>query len=81
MTAQLLFYIIIAILVINFLVDKWLDYLNAKHFDDEIPDTLEDVYEDAAYYKSQDYKKENFKFSSIISIFSFLLTLAFFFFK
>ncbi len=81
MTAQLLFYIIIAILVLNFLVDKWLDYLNAKHFDDEIPVALEDVYEDAAYYKSQDYKKENFKFSSIISIFSFLLTLAFFFFK
>jgi len=81
MTAQFLFYIIIAILIINFLVDKWLDYLNAKHFDDEIPEALEDVYEDEAYYKSQDYKKENFKFSSITSIFSFLLTLAFFFFK
>ncbi len=81
MTPQLLFYIIIAILTINFLVDKWLDYLNSKHFDDEIPQTLDDVYEDKEYYKSQDYKKENFKFSSIISIFSFLLTLAFFFFK
>ncbi|MCF6347453.1 MAG: M48 family metallopeptidase [Flavobacteriaceae bacterium] len=81
MTPQLLFYIIIAILTINFLVDKYLDYLNSKHFDDEIPVILEDVYEDKEYYKSQDYKKENFKFSSIISIFSFLLTLAFFFFK
>jgi STE24 endopeptidase len=81
MTPQLLFYIIIAILTINFLVDKCLDYLNSKHFDDEIPVILEDVYEDKEYYRSQDYKKENFKFSSIISIFSFLLTIAFFFFK
>jgi len=81
MTPQVLFYIIIAILTINFLVDKCLDYLNSKHFDDEIPVILEDVYEDQEYYKSQDYKKENFKFSSIISIFSFLLTIAFFFFK
>jgi len=81
MTSQLLFYLIIAILVVNFLVDKWLDYLNSTYFDHEIPEILEDVYEDQEYYKSQDYKKENFKFSSIISIFSFLLTLAFFFYK
>ncbi len=81
MTPQLLFYIIIAILTINFLVDKYLDYLNSKHFDDEIPVILEDVYEDKEYYKSQDYKKENFKFSTITSIFVFLLTLAFFFFE
>jgi len=81
MTPQLLFYLIIAILILNFLVDKYLDYLNSKHFDDEIPEILEDVYEDDEYYKSQDYKKENFKFSSIISVFSFLLTIAFFFFK
>ena len=81
MTPQLLFYLIIAILTINFLIDKYLDYLNSKHFDDEIPSELEDVYDDTAYYKSQNYKKENFKFSSIISIFSFFLTIAFFYFK
>jgi len=81
MTSQYIFYIIIAILIINFLVDKFLDYLNSKNFDDEIPKILEDVYDDKEYYKSQNYKKENFKFSMIISVFSFLLTLAFFFFK
>jgi len=81
MTSQLLFYLIIAILVVNFLVDKWLDYLNSTHFDHEIPELLGDVYEDKEYYKSQDYKKENFKFSSIISVFSFLLTIAFFFYE
>ena len=81
MTSQYVFFIIIAILVLNFMVDKYLDYLNSKHFDDEIPKVLNDVYDDKEYYKSQDYKKENFKFSMIISFFSFVLTIAFFFFE
>ena len=81
MTSQYIFFIIIAILVVNFMVDKYLDYLNSKHFDDEIPKVLNDVYDDKEYYKSQNYKKENFKFSMIISFFSFVLTIAFFFFE
>ena len=35
--------------------------------------SLEDVYDDKEYYKSQNYKKENFTFSMIISIFSFII--------
>ncbi|RPD90756.1 M48 family peptidase [Aureibaculum marinum] len=80
MTAQIVFNIIIGILIINFIVDKYLDYLNAKHFDDAIPPLLNDVYDQEEYLKSQAYKKENFKFSSITGAFSFLLTLAFFYF-
>ena len=80
MTSQTVFYIIIGILVINFVFDKFLDYLNAQHFDDAIPPLLQDVYDTEEYTKSQAYKKENFKFSSIIGVFSFVLTIAFFFF-
>ena len=39
-TPQIIFNVIITILVVNFLINKYLDYLNAKHFDDEIPDEL-----------------------------------------
>ena len=80
MTPEVIFAIIILILAINFIIDKVLDYLNAKHFDDKIPVPLNDVYNEEEYYKSQQYKKENFKFSSIISTVSFVLTIAFFFF-
>ena len=80
MTPKVIFAIIILILAVNFIIDKVLDYLNAKHFDDKIPVPLSDVYNEEEYYKSQQYKKENFKFSSIISSVSFLLTIAFFFF-
>lgn len=79
MTANLLFYIIIGIICVNFLKDRLLSYLNAQHFDDAIPEVLNDVYETEAYEKSQAYKKTNYKFAIISSSFSLLITLLFFF--
>lgn len=81
MNPQLLFYIIIGILVLNFIIDKWIDYLNATHFNDKIPEELNDVYNEKEYYTSQSYKKENYRFSLIVSGFTMTLTLAFFLFK
>jgi STE24 endopeptidase len=43
MTSQALFYIIIGILVVNFVIDKILDLLNARRFQDSVPAELEDV--------------------------------------
>ena len=56
MTSTTLFYIIIAILIINFIVDKVLDALNAKHFNDALPEDLQDVYDETEYKKSQNYQ-------------------------
>ncbi len=81
MTPQILFNIIIAILVIDFIIDKVIDHLNAQHFNDEIPAELNDVYNKEEYYKSQAYKKENYKFSLITSIFSFVVMIGFFYAK
>ena len=81
MTPTLLFSIIIVIIIVDFLLDKYVDYRNAKHFNDRVPDELEDVYDKEAYSKSQEYKKENYKFSLFTSIFTVLLTLAFFLFQ
>jgi len=80
MQASTLFYILIAIIVIGFIIDKLIDILNEKHFDDAIPEKLNDVYDEEAYKKSQAYKKTNARFSNISSLFSLLLTLGFFFF-
>lgn len=78
MTPQLLFIIIISILVIDFIIDTYVGYLNAKHFDDAIPEALKDVYDEEAYRRSQSYKKENYRFSLVSGGFSMALTLAFF---
>jgi STE24 endopeptidase len=79
MTSTTLFYIIISILIINFIIDKILDSLNAKHFNDELPPELQDVYDDDEYKRSQKYKATNQRFSNITSGFSLVITLAFFF--
>ncbi|MFY0630802.1 MAG: M48 family metallopeptidase [Flavobacteriaceae bacterium] len=79
MTPQTLFYIFIAILVVSFLIDKILDTANAKHYDDAIPEELNDVYEAEEYQKSQSYKKTNHRFGNLTSLFSIALTIGFFF--
>jgi STE24 endopeptidase len=79
MTSTILFYIIISIIVINFIVDKILNALNAKHYNDALPKELIDVYDEAEYKKSQDYKATNYKFGIITSTFSIILTLGFLF--
>ena len=81
MNPTTLFYIIIAIIIIDFLIDKYIGLLNSKHFNDKIPQELSDVYNEEEYYKSQAYKKENYKFSLITGTFSILLTLVFFLFE
>ncbi len=81
MTPSLLFKIIMAIIIVDFLFDKYVDYLNAKHFNDQVPKELDDVYDKEEYIKSQAYKKENYKFSLISSGFMIFLTLGFFLFQ
>ena len=79
MQASTLFYILISFIVISFIIDKILDILNAKHFNDTIPNKLADVYDEDEYKKSQKYKKTIAKFSNITASFSIILTLIFFF--
>ncbi len=80
MNPETLFYIIVAVILIDFIIDKILDALNAKHFNDPIPSELIDVYDEKEYVRSQNYKKERYKFGLITSTFSLLLMLAFLFF-
>ncbi|OAB78513.1 M48 family metallopeptidase [Cochleicola gelatinilyticus] len=80
MTPNQVFYLIIGLLVLNFVIDTLLDFLNARHFDDPIPESLNEVYATAEYQKSQRYKKETYRFSLLTSSVSIGATLAFFFF-
>ncbi len=76
----MLFYIIVAILILQFVLETILDYLNARKFKDPVPSELNDVFDIAEYKKSQEYKKTNYKFGLLSSIFSLSLTLVFLFF-
>ncbi len=72
-----LFYVIIAILIAQFVVETVLDYLNSKHYNDPVPEELNDVFDNDEYEKSQAYKKTNYRFGLLTSVFSLLLTLCF----
>ena len=80
MEPSTLFNILITILLIKFFIDSVLNHLNAKHFNDTLPNDVSDVYDINEYQQSQSYKKSNHNFSKITSLFSLITTLLFFFF-
>ncbi len=78
MKPETVFFVIITILVVSFIIDQALDYLNAKHFNDPLPAELQDVFDQDEYKKSQRYKKERYKFGLLNSTISLVATLLFF---
>jgi STE24 endopeptidase len=80
MDPQTIFIIIIIILVFNYIMERALEYLNSRKFNDDLPGEIKDVYDHERYKKSQEYKKENYRFSIITSTFSFILILGMFLF-
>ena len=79
MNPQTLFYIILGIILLDFIIDKILDALNAKHFNDPIPASLQDVFNEEEYQKSQRYKKTRYQFGILSSTFSMIVLLTFLF--
>uniref|UniRef100_UPI00321673C0 M48 family metallopeptidase n=1 Tax=uncultured Draconibacterium sp. TaxID=1573823 RepID=UPI00321673C0 len=77
---ELLFWIIIGILVLDFLFEKYLDYLNTTKWSDTIPDEVKGIYDDEKYKKQQAYEKENHRFGMLTSSFSIAITLSMFLF-
>ncbi|PRX54193.1 M48 family metallopeptidase [Flagellimonas meridianipacifica] len=72
-----LFYIIIFILVAQYLVHQLLEYLNAQRFSSTVPEELKDVFNNEEYQKSQRYKRTKYRFSLFSDGFSLVFTLAF----
>ena len=76
----LLFWIIIGIIILDFLFEKYLDYLNTTRWSDVLPEEVKGIYDEEKYKIQQAYEKENHRFSLISDIFSFAVTLAMFLF-
>lgn len=81
MTPTTLFYIFIGIILINFVIEKCIDALNAKHFNDKLPNEVSNVYNTEEYKKSQAYKATNYKLGLVTSTFTLIITLVFLFFN
>ena len=77
MDSKFLFNIIIGIIITQYIISTFLDYLNARKYKENIPKELNDVFDEEEYRKSQSYKKDNYRFGILNDLFSFILTISF----
>lgn len=75
---QILFYIIIGLVVADFVFDRVLLYLNSTQWSDQLPEAVKGIYDEDKYRSQQAYEKENFRFSMISSSFGFVVLLLMF---
>ena len=73
--ANTILFIIIAIILFEFALSKYLDFLNHKQWSAVLPKELNDLYEESEYKKAQEYDKANDKIKSISGILSTLIIL------
>ena len=75
MNSTSLLYLILAISIVSYIFDQFLDYLNLKAQRKDIPAEIAEFYDKEKYQKSLDYQREQQRFSFISSAFSFILSL------
>ena len=77
MTAENWLYLIIGLVIFNYLFSTVLDFINGKNWRTEIPPVMKDFYPQDKYLKAKNYSKEKGKVSLISSTLSTLITLLF----
>lgn len=73
--ADLFFYIILGTLVLDYGLERLLDYLNATYWSDELPKELIGIYDQEKYGRSQQYEKSKQKFSFVLSTLTLIMML------
>ncbi|MEI6677224.1 MAG: M48 family metallopeptidase [Mariniphaga sp.] len=73
-----LFYAILIILIANFIVDRWLEYLNETSISPSLPNELIGIYNEEKYQISVKYEKVTHRFTVLTESISFITILLFF---
>jgi STE24 endopeptidase len=76
MTAQLLLMIMILLVVLNFVLDSTLDFLNDRAAKNSNEPRIKEFYDEAEYQKSIEYASAKYKFGILDSALSFVITIA-----
>ena len=80
MNQTIIFYTIVAVLVVSYAFGLLLDKLNASRRDMLVPAELADIYDDKDYRKQQSYEKTKGSFGLVSGFFSFAVMIAMLFF-
>jgi len=76
MDSKVLFAIILAVLVFDFILERVLEYLNASKMGQAFPEELKGLYDEEKYKTQQSYERENHRFKLITGTFSFAIILS-----
>jgi len=71
----MIFITILIIVILDFFLERILDFLNRKYWSDDLPAELEGIYDSEKYRKSQLYLRANHKFSQVTESFNFVLVM------
>ena len=74
----ILYYSILIVLIVNFVFERWLDYLNVKNWSTELPTELQGIYNEEKYQKSQEYQKVTHRFTLVTETMEFFAVLMIF---
>jgi STE24 endopeptidase len=72
---EIIFYIIIALVLLEYLMSRFFDYLNSRNWSEELPLEVRDIYNPVEYKRSQNYLRVNTKFSALTETFSLVVLL------
>lgn len=72
---KIIFVTILVIVILDFFLERVLDFLNRKYWSDDLPAELEGIYNVEKYRKSQLYLRANDKFSQVTESFNFVLVM------
>jgi STE24 endopeptidase len=70
---KIIFITILVIVILDFVLERILDYLNTTRWIEDLPAELEGIYDSERYRKSQLYLEANHKFSQVTESFNIIL--------
>ena len=77
MSSEIIFFIIVVFLCLDFVLERVLESLNSKHMSPVLPDSLKGIYEEKEYSGFQSYKRENGRLDSWSSGVGFVVMIVF----
>lgn len=77
MSSEIIFFIIVVFLCLDFVLERVLESLNSKHMSPVLPDSLKGIYEEKEYSRFQSYKRENGRLDSWSSGVGFVVMIVF----
>lgn len=80
MTPQIILIIILGIVILGFVFEQILDYLNYKNLSSTQPQEAENIYDNEKYLNQYNYQRTNYKFGLLEGYFGFILSVSMLFF-